>query len=72
MKRIAKWFAAWQERRALTKSHKDAMVGFEYALSVLRHETDPALHRQIEEQADSSPDSPFCLGMRIAIKGYSK
>ena len=64
------WLAAWRERRASAKRYKEYDAGFEYALSVLRGETDPELHRQLQEQADSDPDSPFCFGMRLAIRGW--
>lgn len=65
---IATWLAARRERRAVEKGYREAMEGFGYALSVLREETDPELHRQLDEQAVG--DDPFCLGMRIAIAGY--
>jgi hypothetical protein len=66
------WLAAWRERREMRKLYKEFDAGFEYALSVLRSETDPELHRQLQEQAGSDPDSPFCLGMRIALKGWER
>jgi hypothetical protein len=70
MNGLITWVATWRERRAMLKRHKSAMAGFEYALGVLREETDPELHRQLQEQADSDPESPFCFGMSLAIKGW--
>jgi hypothetical protein len=66
---IATWLAAWRERRAKTRSYRESMAGFDYALSVLREETNPELHRQLDEQA--AGDDSFCLGMRIAIAGFA-
>jgi hypothetical protein len=71
MKHLKAWLAAWRERRASRKRYKAYDAGFEYALSVLREETDPDLHRHLQEQAESDPDCPFCFGMRIALNGWS-
>jgi len=69
MKQLTKWLAAWRERRRIAKDHREAMAGFEYALSALR-DPDGDFREQLQEQADSSPDSPFCLGMQIALNGW--
>lgn len=61
--------ADWRERRRIANAHREAMAGFEYALSALRDDRFDC-REQLEEQADSSPDSPFCLGMQIALKGW--
>lgn len=70
MKALKVWLGAWRERREIRRRYKEYDAGFDYALSVLREETDPELHRQIKEQADSDPDCPFCFGMKIAIGGW--
>ena len=70
MKRIKAWLQAWRDRRAMKKLYKEYDAGFEYALSVLRNETDLDLHQQLRDQAFSFPDSAFCFGMRIAIRGW--
>ena len=69
MKRLKAWLAAWRERRETRKRYKEFDAGFEYALSALRDPT-ADFRPQLQEQADSSPDSPFCFGMRIALNGW--
>jgi hypothetical protein len=70
---MTNWFARvladWRELRRVAKAHREAMAGFEYALSGLR-DTRADFRELLQEQADSNPDSPFCLGMRIALKGW--
>lgn len=69
MKRFIAWLAAWRERRDTRKRYKEFDAGFEYALSALRDPTGD-FRDQLQEQADSNPDSPFCFGMRIALQGW--
>lgn len=69
MNHLTEWLTAWRERRRIAKYCREAMDGFEYALSALR-DPDGDFRGQLQEQADSSPDSPFCIGMQIALKGW--